>query len=408
MTSALSSSTSPPTAAGKSGWQAVVIAIDGLRAAALGAYGNTWHATPELDALASQSIVAEWMFCETPELADFYSGVWNRGQLLSQLRECGAAVTLVTDDDSVAALAAENGVADVWSLEGERGAAAQDVSETALAAVVALAAERLQTWAETPAPAGGRLLWIHARGFFGPWDAPTSLRRSLVEEDDPEPPEFVEPPHDKATSEADDLLGFRAAYAAQTVVLDECLGGLVAAVADAVGRDALTVLVGCRGFALGEHGVVGGGGLYGEVLQIPCLLQAPELAPIPPRCGELTVPSDLGVTLASWFRLPEGEGCNLLKPATNPRQFVRASASSGEHWIRTPAWMLRRPAPGGDAARGPAAELFVKPDDRWEANEVGSRCPDIVERLSAVLASEATCIGANACVLDDDLVTPPS
>lgn len=391
-----------------SGRQAVVIVVDGLRAAALGAYGNTWHATPALDALASQSIVAEWMFCESPELVDFYNGVWNRGKLLTQLVKGGGAVTLVTDDDSIAALAAENGVADVWSLEGERGAAAEDVSETALAAVVALAAERLQTWAETPAPAGGRLLWVHARGFFGPWDAPTLLRRSLVEEDDPEPPEFVEAPHDVATSDADDLLGFRAAYAAQTVVLDECLGGLVAALGDAVGRDALTVLVGCRGFPLGEHGVVGGCELYGEVLQIPCLLQAPGTEPIPPRYGELTVPGDLGVTLASWFRLPEGEGCNLLEPAATSRQFVRASAASGEQWIRTPAWMLRRPAAGGDAATGPAAELFVKPDDRWEANEVGSRCPDMVERLLAVLASEATGSGVDACVLDDDLVTPSS
>jgi hypothetical protein len=406
MTIAVSSSSS--IAAGKSERQAVVIAVDGLRAAAFGAYGNTWHATPALDALASQSIVAEWMFCESPELADFYQGVWNRGQLLSQLRECGAVVTLVTDDGSIAALAAENGVADVWSLEGERGAAAQDVSETALAAVVAIAAERLQTWAQMPASEGGRLLWIHARGFFGPWDAPTSLRRLLVEEDDLAPPEFVEPPHGVATSEADDLLGFRAAYAAQTVVLDECLGGLVAALDDVVGRDALLVLVGCRGFALGEHGVVGGIDLYGEVLQIPCLLEAPGLAPSPPRCGELTVPSDLGVTLASWFRVPGGEGCNLLEPTTISRQFVRASTALGEQWIRTPAWMLRRPAPDGDAATGPGAELFVKPDDRWEANEVGSRCPDIVERLSTVLASEPTGLGADACVLDDDLVTPTS
>jgi hypothetical protein len=29
--------------------------------------------------------------------------------------------------------------------------------------------------------------------------------------------------------------------------------------------------------------------------------------------------------------------------------------------------------------------LFAKPDDRWEANEVASRCPDAVEQLDAAL-----------------------
>ena len=28
-------------------------------------------------------------------------------------------------------------------------------------------------------------------------------------------------------------------------------------------------------------------------------------------------------------------------------------------------------------------ELFAKPDDRWEVNEVASRCGDVVEQLAA-------------------------
>jgi hypothetical protein len=30
-------------------------------------------------------------------------------------------------------------------------------------------------------------------------------------------------------------------------------------------------------------------------------------------------------------------------------------------------------------------QLYVKPDDRWEANEVADRCPDVTERLLAAL-----------------------
>ena len=38
----------------------LVIAVDGLRAAALGAYGNTTFPTPALDQFAADSIVFDW------------------------------------------------------------------------------------------------------------------------------------------------------------------------------------------------------------------------------------------------------------------------------------------------------------------------------------------------------------
>jgi hypothetical protein len=44
--------------------------------------------------------------------------------------------------------------------------------------------------------------------------------------------------------------------------------------------------------------------------------------------------------------------------------------------MRTPAWYLRA---------GGQPQLFVKPDDRWEINDVVSRCPGIVEGLQTAL-----------------------
>ena len=55
----------------------ICISIDGLRASALGAYGDTWHPTPALDVLASESIVYDWMFCERPSLDGFFSTLWR-------------------------------------------------------------------------------------------------------------------------------------------------------------------------------------------------------------------------------------------------------------------------------------------------------------------------------------------
>jgi hypothetical protein len=32
-------------------------------------------------------------------------------------------------------------------------------------------------------------------------------------------------------------------------------------------------------------------------------------------------------------------------------------------------------------ASSPSVEVFVRPDDRWEANDVAKLCPDVVEML---------------------------
>jgi hypothetical protein len=52
-------------------------------------------------------------------------------------------------------------------------------------------------------------------------------------------------------------------------------------------------------------------------------------------------------------------------------------AGDGGRAIRTPAWFLRA---------GGQPELFAKPDDRWEVNNVASLCAEVVECLSDALA----------------------
>ena len=53
--------------------------------------------------------------------------------------------------------------------------------------------------------------------------------------------------------------------------------------------------------------------------------------------------------------------------------------SSGEQEsIQTHAWKLIRSKMGG-------VQLFVKPDDRWEVNDVRDLCPDITKKLIVLL-----------------------
>ena len=402
---------------------AIVIAIDGLRASALGAYGNAWQPTPALDSLASQSLTVDWMWCDSPGLDGFYRAVWQgtpakssantvtaadevASTLPRRLAAVGVYAALTTDDPWVAAEADARQFAEVRHIEAPATEPAATVADTALAQLVAIAVDQLVAWA-TPgstssAAAAARLLWVHARGFHGPWDAPLALRQQVLDEEDPPPAEFVEPPACLAVDDHDALLLVRAAYAAQAAVLDECIDALVAALSElGLDQETLVVLVGTRGFALGEHGHVGGEcrSLYSELLHVPCLVRQPEGAAPPPRSSRLAQPGDLHSLLCEWFGLHEGGV--VAEPrhwmlsnddgATTEPQAVRASGDRGEQALRTHAWMLRRQR--GVAGSPDQVELYAKPDDRWEANEVADRCADVVDELLAELgpAGRSSC-----------------
>lgn len=372
--------------------RAIVIVVDGLRAGALGAYGNTWHGTPVLDALACGSVVVESLWAESPELADFYRAVWIDGELPRFVSAAGGELTFVTDDAALASEADAMPGVEAWQAPRADGeTSATDVSETGVARLFAAAAERLDSWEASSSSGGPRVLWVHARGYRGPWDAPLELRASLLEEGDPDAPTFTQPPSNVGCDDHDALLAYRTAYAAQTIALDQCLGGLLAAAELAEGEQLLVILTSPRGFALGEHGVVGGecSHLFGELLHLPCVIFTAGSQPAPPRRQGLATPTDLGATLLAWLdgRQPTlSRGADLRDDATPGRAYVVSRNVEGERALRTADWFLRRSLTVGDDASG-TPELYVKPDDRWEANEVADRRPHDVEELIALLDS---------------------
>jgi hypothetical protein len=68
----------------------------------------------------------------------------------------------------------------------------------------------------------------------------------------------------------------------------------------------------------------------------------------------------------------------LLRQETDAlRDRLCLAGGNGQRAIRTPAWHFRA---------GDEPELFAKPDDRWEVNNVACRCPEVVEGLQAALA----------------------
>jgi arylsulfatase A-like enzyme len=389
---------------------AICLVIDGLRAAALGAYGNTTYPTPQLDALAARGVVADWLWGDATQLEDFYRGLWggvhalrpagDSTRVLSELDTAGVRQLLLTDEPWLADLtgrwAQGRNNADTADLsepaETTAPAPAADLEATAIGQFFTSAIEQVtEQFAEWQAEGGARssVTWLHCRGLQGAWDAPQELREQYWEEGDPEVATGLARPEGcSACDDPDQLLEFRVAYAAQVAVLDACVGALLAAIEELLeGQETLVMLTGARGFALGEHGTVGPActDLLSERVHLPWLIVPSGSHGPLPRLGSFSQVADLSQTLLDWLDVQgtaaDGRSCVPWwsgEPYTHRTQAV-SIGSDGQRSLRTPAWLLRQRA-------DQTLELFSKPDDRWESNDVADRCPEIVEQLREELA----------------------
>lgn len=370
---------------------AIVLVIDRLGAAYLGPYGNTWLETAGFNRLASESLVCEQMLAASPDLAATYRHYWfgkpaSEQSLPALARAAGCRAVLLTDDETVATMPGSSDFDEIQLIKADNqvSSPAEDVAGTAFIKLMEAAAELLTAWRDATQP---QLLWIHARGMNGPWDAPQGLREQFADEDDPTPSSTVIPPHGMLAEDhdPDHVLSLTHAYAGQVFVVDLGLQALLAAIDDLPQRDSLTFAVTSpRGFPLGEHLRLGecDQALYGELLHVPALIRFPNREGALMRTQELIQPSDLFATLTSakrsLLRIVRGEDFV-------SREFIQATGPV-QRLIRTAAWQLRAVRDGEEEV----CELYVKPDDRHEFNDVASRAPQIVEQLVALLDQPAS------------------
>ncbi len=369
---------------------AIVVVVDRLGAGYLGSYGNTWIETPCLNQLAVESMLYEWAISDSLTLDRVYRSYWQ-GQhaacnamptepktLPAVLAERGIHTSLMSDEATVCSTSVASCFAEVAQLPTREFQTAASIDDTQLARSFAAAIEKLQSLS---APF---LFWFHASGMSGPWDAPLELRQQFADEEDPTPPDVVRPPAMKLADDADpdDVLGMTHAYAGQVVVCDLCVGALLDVVST-MREDVMLVFTSPRGFPLGEHGQVGDAdeALYGESLHVPWLVRTPNANRAAQRRHNFVQPADLFAMLCKWFGAPT-------QPLIEDVQRDRVCAvTDHEQAIRTPAWFMRQ----GEGRN----DLFVKPDDRWEMNEVSDRCEDVVEELSARLNEFSQAAQAN-------------
>lgn len=370
----------------------LVITIDRLNPSFLGPYGGTSAGTPNFNRLAAQSLLVEHAISDSADLDVVFRSFWQgvhacvppqritEPSVIERLTDAGVATVLVTDDREVAAHPLAEFFAERVELPSNTSAErASDVEETQLAQSLAAA---LETLAELRSPF---LLWIHLSGMSGPWDAPAELLDRVRGDDDPPPRLTAETPAMRLAPDydPDELLPIAQAYAAQAMLVDMGLGVLLGALAEHPARNELLLLLTSpRGFPLGEHLLVGDAdaALYDELLHVPLLLRRAGGVGAMARDQSFAQPADIAATLLDWHNLPcpsaSPQAASLLALTEGQQRWPREqtlSIAADQRGTRTSAWYLREsPA---------SAELFSKPDDRFEANEVSSLCPAIVDEL---------------------------
>lgn len=408
---------------------AVVLVFDRLGASFLGPYGNTWLETPGWNRLASESLLWEQCLSDSTELPSIYRSFWY-GQhavagnaipgwpsLMERLNQAGVHTVLLTDDPVVARHPGARLFEECVELTDPDNT--EPCEHPADCAISQFLARLLSIQEDLPEP---YLIWAHSRGMAGPWDTPRESRDSFRDEDDPPAYEGVEPPRLclPAGYDPDQVFPWVQAYAAQVQLLDVALQCYL----DDPRRLETTALVvtSARGFPLGEHRVVGdvetrddcpASGispdashkaqplgttrndpestdrlqprLYQETLHVPLVWRDPNGNQAGWRRQDFVQHPDLPASLLEWFQLepdPRWWGRSFLaERSAEIAAAVPGGEDSYERAIRTPAWFLREERSSQESR----AELYVKPDDRYELNDIASRCPDMVEQLQTAV-----------------------
>ncbi|GHT45493.1 hypothetical protein FACS189454_05060 [Planctomycetales bacterium] len=353
----------------------VCVSLDGLHSGMLGAFGNAWIQTPTLNSLAAQSVLFDRYYAETLDLQQTFEryadgltgGEPNDASNGSQPVAEWQRKIFITDDSDIFL----HPFADVFDerhrlarFGGTKPAAA--LEETQFFKTFAVATDILDS---VKIGDESFFLWLHLEAFRGNWDFPLQYRELYRDTKDPEAYTGTTLPEKgkrHGSIDPDELQSVMEAYSGGVTVFDDVLAGLVEYVDNL--HDTALVILSTRGFSLGEHGRIGANDdLYGENVQLPLMIRFPKK---PTHYGEeyrfatyrsqsLLQPQDF-FSLISANEIPE-------EPAA-----VHQTLHIGKALL-TPDWFLTE-----------TGELYSKPDDRWETNNVAARCRRIVEELTGV------------------------
>jgi hypothetical protein len=385
----------------------IVIAPTGFHLGYLGCYGNLWIDTSCLDALAAESTVFDQHISDCPSLSGARRA-WRTGRfgfplssnndphsfdILTTLRSCGIPSILITDSES--------GRPD----DKTRWEKIHVISRKKDAG----SREKLwQSGAETARQLSSNdrsLIWLETNMLIPPWpmEVPTCDYFSTDPEEESE--ESIEPllsPTPGLLASADEtiFLQLQRTYATAVSQFDRQVGEFLQELQQDNLYDSMMIIVTTdRGFPLGEHGLIGDSRpwLHEEVVHVPLIVRMPSAANAGARISALTQPIDLMPTLLEALELSpvDCHGSSLLPLIRGDKEQIRDLACSGleigrelEYSLRTADWALLVPQDIGSGGLQPPLreqQLYVKPDDRWEVNNVLQHHLEFAEQLEQAL-----------------------
>jgi arylsulfatase A-like enzyme len=379
----------------------LALVASGLDAGHIGCYGNEWIQTPTLDRLAAGGIVFDQHYADHPALVAARRA-WETGCYSFPAAD-EADDPRVSQAPELSAVFQEYGV--ITYLITEHSLGLRGVSPTAWNHLQPVAMEGGKTNPLQPAMTGVRaaldklasvdrwLLKVELASLLPPWRVPEPFGSAYEDLDTATDEDGGAAAESRSSNEDADeaFLRLHHDYAKAVTYLDHELGILFDKLDSRKLDDLLILFTSDRGQALGERflGQESQHLLNEEIVHLPLILRLPVQTGAGRRVFGLTQPVDLLPTLLELFgiRAPAAHGHSLLPLFSGKVERLRSYACAGlrvgdaiVQALRTPEWSLLL---SGDVAAAP--KLFVKPDDRWEVNDVYQHHTELGDRLKQTL-----------------------
>ncbi|HMO13516.1 MAG TPA: sulfatase-like hydrolase/transferase [Pirellulaceae bacterium] len=395
----------------------IVISIDGLSPRYLGPYGNTWLDTPAINALAAKGILFENIIAEQLQPQQALRSTFDSWETSKQPDSQQAlgfqerefrSILISQSPNAESAQDWSNIFDEIQHVNLNQWTRAENWSETNLANLFAVLIQQLGELHTCPESADHPFfVWCDSQALLNCWDAPEILAQQFYAADDPAPYASVSPPTgsiDVDDVDPDLLLSYVHAYAAQVTLIDHCLAALLAFLDEhSLCETTQIALTSSCGYPLGEHGVVGclPNCVYSEAIHIPLIISQLDskyqarryqnIGQLRQLAQVLLSPLLLDNSLSTGTATSLEAKLNEFLVSSTLRPFARVNTSR-KTAIQTPAWLL---VVGEDHR-----ELFVKPDDRWEVNDVADICHEVTLGLTQLLNRED-----QANTITDDIPT---
>lgn len=404
----------------------LLFTLEGFAPAALSCCGSSWNRSEAIDTLSS--IGTTWDRVVTPTTDPLAQ--LNRW-LTSENFPTGNMV-VVTDDERLSELPAADAIGELIVIPPSgQDRVADSIEDTALAALVAVAAEQL---ADNPH------VWLHSRFLTRLWDAPRELFPiDHIDEADLAPLDASEslelemeltdrgeadgrssmpailpdwrPPHLAlhASDDPDLVMAWMRTYGCQIRLVD-ALFGLLHEVAAGAGHDVI-VLAGTSGFALGQNGAIGhrAGPLRSCHLHVPMIAASMSGQPhtsepslgrsgmgirqrdvvsadlLPDIIAAVTAqPVESPVSPETWAAKHEQESTSEPTRVVTEHRASAAAITTRDWFYVVDALQADSDAPEHEPSDS-LGHLFLKPDDLSDVNDVARLKAETATQLHHIL-----------------------